>query len=351
MNLECHVNLRPSMKKLVQVPLPGDANSICDQIADGIVDEYLRRDPKSRLRIQVMGAHGMMMIGGCADSKADFDATEVVHKIYNGIGYDDDLEPFVNIERFSEEQSKTMVRGGASESVIVTGYATKETRELLPKAQVYTYELAQKIYRSKEKLHWLRHDGSVQVVYEGEDPISVALSLQHKPGVDKALIQQEALDTFINPFFGTRSGGQSFINTMETFVDGGFSCQPGISGSLASTHSYAGLIPIGTVSIAGKDPYSPSRAGMYMARHVAKVLVREGVAPNMLVRVAYTEGKAKPVHIEATSGSGEDFSKLVADRFDFQTESIVEELCLAVPIYQTTQTFGWFGNDALPWEA
>lgn len=338
------------MRKLVQVSLPGEANKICDQIADGIVDEFLRRDPKSRIRIQVMGAHGMMMIGGQADSKADFDASEIVRKVYKEIGYEDDIEPFVNIERYSEEQSKILVKGGSSESVTVTGYATKETRELLPRAQVYTYELAQKIHRHKDDLHWLRHDGTVQVVYEKNDPVMVSLALQHKSGVDRALIQQQSLDLFVQPFFGSRSGGQSFINTMEEFTEGGFARKPGSSGQLGAIHSYGGLMPVGNIVLSGKDPYSPSRAGTYMARAAARQLVNEGIAPNVLIKVMYAEGKAKPVHIEAVSGKGEDLSKLVEERFDWRTDSIVEELSLALPIYQSTQTFGWFGNDALPWE-
>ncbi len=337
------------MRKVVQVPLTGDSHNICDRIVDGIVDEFLRRDPKSRLRIQAMGAQGMLVIGGQADSKADFDAIEIVQKIYREIGFTDDIEPFVNVEKYSEEQSKALVKGGASESVVVTGYATKETRELLPKPQVYTYALAQKIHRHIEEVAWLMQDGTVQAVFEGNEPVTVSLALQHKPGIEKTVMQQEVLDRFVTPFF-TSGGGQSFINSMELFTDGGFLRKPGASGMLTGVHTYGGLIPMNDVVVAGKDPYAPSRAGTLMARYVARQLVVEGLATNALIKVVYAEGRAKPIGIEAVTGTGENLSALVEKRFDFRTEAIVEELSLALPMYEATHAFGWFGNEALPWE-
>ena len=52
------------MFKAVESTLCGHPNKVCDQIAEAIVDEYLRRDPTSQIDVKVFGSHGMLMIGG-----------------------------------------------------------------------------------------------------------------------------------------------------------------------------------------------------------------------------------------------------------------------------------------------
>jgi S-adenosylmethionine synthetase len=42
----------------------GHPDKICDQIADKLLDEFLKSDPKSRVAIEVMGTHGLLVIGG-----------------------------------------------------------------------------------------------------------------------------------------------------------------------------------------------------------------------------------------------------------------------------------------------
>ena len=86
-----------------------------------------------------------------------------------------------------------------------------------------------------------------------------------------------------------------------------------------------------------------------MARHVARTLVKEGLAPNVLVKITYTAGQKHVTHVEARSGTGEDLSELVRDRFDFRPESIVEELGLTIPIYQKSSILGTFGRSETPW--
>src|SRR3989339_1001951 len=132
------------MPKAVESVLAGHPDKICDQIADAIVDEYLRRDPEASVDLSVLGSHGMMMIGGEVTSKADFDISELAKRVYKQIGYHDDIEVFVNIEGQTEE----MKRAGnltPTDSVIVNGYATSETREQLPRALVYAHHMARRL--------------------------------------------------------------------------------------------------------------------------------------------------------------------------------------------------------------
>ncbi|MDO8631886.1 MAG: methionine adenosyltransferase domain-containing protein, partial [Phycisphaerales bacterium] len=124
-----------------------------------------------------------------------------------------------------------------------------------------------------------------------------------------------------------------------------------VSGRKVLADTYGGLLPHGGASLAGKDPLKSARAGTAMARAVARQLVSEGAAGNVLVTVAYTTGIAEPVVLTAHGGSGEDLTDVVKALFDFRPDAIVERLDLRRPLYAAAATFGMFGREGMPWEA
>jgi S-adenosylmethionine synthetase len=342
------------MLKTVEVPLAGHPDKICDQIVDALVDEYLRRDPKSLVDIQAMGSNGMLMIGGTVDSKADFDCAKIVRDVYASIGYDDEIEPFVNIEKPSEDMARVLVKGGAQGTTVVYGYATKETREFLPRAYVYANAIAKRLddLRKMDKdFSWLRPDGKVQLTMDGNTPVAVTVMAQHDPKLDLTHIQMQLVNAVIIPVLGEHSGIKLLVNSGGIFGAGGFSTHAGASGRKIQADTYGGLLPSSDFGLSGKDPRKPSRAGTYMARYAAKNLVAQGVAGNVLISVAYGMGQPDPIFIEAHSGKGEDLSAIVKAQFDFRPEAIVERLDLAKPIYGKVSTYGQFGRDGLPWES
>lgn len=341
------------MLRIVETPLAGHPDKMCDQIVDAIVDEYLRRDPHSRLDLQALGSHGMVMIGGVVDSRADFDIAELARRVYEKIGYKDGIEPFLNIERPTEDVARTIVQGGAQGTTVVHGYATRETREMLPRAVVYANTLARRIdnLRTTDPLFsWLRPDGKVQVAFHADDVCAVTLVIEHDEAMEPAQVQTLLFDHAILPVCGEREGMRIFVNPSGKFTQGGFTAGVGVSGRKVLADSYGGLLPHGGASLAGKDPLKPARSGTYMARAVARQLVHEGHAKNVLITVAYTTGIAEPTLLSARGGGGEDLTALVRDRFDFRPEAVVERLGLRRPLYQESARFGMFGREGLPWE-
>ncbi|PJE77287.1 hypothetical protein COV05_00050, partial [Candidatus Uhrbacteria bacterium CG10_big_fil_rev_8_21_14_0_10_48_16] len=131
------------MKKTVESVTQGQPDKVCDQIADAIVDEYLRRDTHARVDVNVLGSHGMVMIGGEVTSTADFDIGALAKQVYAEIGYKDDIEVFVNIETQSDEMKRVV--NGVTDNMVVNGFATNETRELMPRAVVYAQNLARRL--------------------------------------------------------------------------------------------------------------------------------------------------------------------------------------------------------------
>ena len=341
------------MLKTVEVPLAGHPDKVCDQIVDAILDEYLRRDPTSRVDLQALGSHGMVMIAGTVQSEADFDASELARKVYKDIGYEDDIEPFVNIEKPSKDMTHAHGNGGASGTCVVYGYATRETREFLPRALVYANAIAQRIddlRRTDSSFAWMCPDGKVQITMDGAKPVSVTILVQHAQQMDLAQIQQRLIESAVEPVIGNGGGVKLLVNTAGTFCHGGFSAGAGASGRKNLSDTYGGLLPSGDSVLAGRDPMHPSRAGAYMARHAAKQLVSEGAASNVLITLGYAIGQPEPTFFQATSGKGEDLSDALRSRFDFRPAAIVERLDLRKPFYQHVATYGHFGREGVPWE-
>ena len=276
------------MLKSVEIARPGHPDKICDQIADALVDEYLRRDPQSAVDIQVLGGHGMVMVAGTVDSKADFDASKIVMQVYKEIGYTDELEPFIHLERPSEDLSRIIVKGGARGTTVAYGYATRETREFLPRALVYAQAMTRRLDDLRERdpqYSWLRPDGKVQVTMDGQKPVAVSISAQHEAGVEKNYIQSRLMEDVVQPVIGQEDGVKLFINSGGAFTKGGFEAGAGSSSRKVLADTYGGLLPSTDFVLSGKDPCQPARAGTYMARFIAKQLVHEGIASNIFIKI------------------------------------------------------------------
>ncbi|MBU0613661.1 methionine adenosyltransferase domain-containing protein, partial [Patescibacteria group bacterium] len=243
--------------------------------------------------------------------------------------------------------------GGACGTTIMHGYATRETREMLPRVYVYANALAKRIddlRKTNDEFSWLSPDGKVQLTMDGKRLVSAVVHVQHMEGIDLNHVKKQILDFVINPILGDTSGAQLHVNSAGKFFVGGFEGGTGASGRKVGADTHGGLLPSGGSHLSGRDPLHPARAGRYMARFAAKSLVSEGVADNIFISLAYTMGQASPVFLEAKGGKGEDITQIVKKRFDFRPEAIVERLRLKSPIYRTISTFGQFGRSGLPWE-
>lgn len=340
------------MLKVVTVPLPGHADKICDQIVEGIVDEYLRRDPKAAIAIRAMGSRGMLMIGGTVDSRADFDATSLARQIYSSAGYEDDLEPFIHIERPSEEESKAIVSGLVRHDIPVFGYATKETREFLPRPYVIARSIAERLDRARrvdDRFRFLKPDGFVQIGIDGDKMKFVTIHAQTSGDTEPTSLRQSVIEAIVEPEVKTLEGVKLFVNPGAPFIEGGLLDRAGASGSWEAVDSYGGLMPYGGSVVTGRDPFHPSRAGSVMARFVAQELVKRGVASNVLVKLVYLTGQREP-YLEVIAGDGKSLTELVSTEFDFRIEAIVERLALQTPMYRAGTAFGWFGRSVFSFE-
>ncbi|MFA4846055.1 MAG: methionine adenosyltransferase domain-containing protein, partial [Patescibacteria group bacterium] len=308
------------------------------------------------------GSHGMMMIGGEVTSTADFDIGALAKKVYEEIGYHDDLEVFVNIETQSDEMKR--IHNGVTDNVVVNGYATTETRELMPRAVVYAHNLARRLddlRRTDPSFSWLKPDGKVQITMDGSRVRAVTILASHQVSMNDRDVQTALLERVLIPIVG-EEGVQMVINPIGSFTEVGFRADSGASGRKLTVDTYGGLIPHGDSSLSGKDPSKVNRAGACMARHAARYIVEQGLAAAALVNVVYSMGRAEPIHVQATAmgvklpggaGSGlqaGDITNLIKQKFDFRPSAIVERLNLLQPLYRATASYGHFGRAGFPWE-
>ena len=64
----------------------GHPDKVCDQIADGILDAYLEKDPKARVAIEVMASRDTVMLAGEVTSAAAVDAAAKAREVIRKIG-------------------------------------------------------------------------------------------------------------------------------------------------------------------------------------------------------------------------------------------------------------------------
>ncbi len=330
----------------------GHPDKVCDQISDAILDACLTQDPNSRVAVETFGSHGTLMIGGEVKTNAKIDYAKIARKVYKDIGYTDKLEIIVRVAQQSGDIAMGVDTGGAGDQGIMYGYATNETKEMLPLGVVLSHALARRLekLRRDKTLKWLKPDGKTQVTISNGKVITALCSTQHDKNVSQAEIRSSLIKHLFRPVLGNLKDIEILVNPTGQFILGGFTADAGLTGRKIIVDTYGGVIPHGGGAFSGKDATKVDRSAAYMCRFVAKNLVANGYAKKALVSVAYAIGRIDPVMIEAYNEKGQNLTKLVAKHFDFRPLAIIDRLGLRKPIFQETAAYGHFGVSGRSWE-
>jgi len=349
----------------------GHPDKVCDQIADALLDEFLKQDPDSRVAAEALATTGMIVVVGEVTSKGQVDVQNVVRRTVMEIGYDNPELGFdcntCRILVSLHEQSPDISMGvtptgnkeqGAGDQGLMFGYATNETREFMPMPINLANKLVMRLseVRKKKELSWVRPDGKSQVTVEYENGKAkriqtIVLSTQHAPDVDADTIKKEIMARVITPVCGelTDKDTKYYINPTGRFVIGGPAGDSGLTGRKLVADTYGGVGSHGGGSFSGKDPSKVDRSASYMARYVAKNIVAAGLADKCEVQVAYAIGVAQPVSLMintfGTSRMSEEaIEDVVRKNFDLRPAEIIKHLNLKRPIYRKTAAYGHFGR-------
>src|SRR3989338_2786805 len=353
----------------------GHPDKICDQISDAFLDEFLRQDPDSRVAVETMVTTDFVAVAGEVTSKADFDKKsqeELVRKVIREIGYNnkdlmfdtDSCQVTLRLHSQSPDISQGVTatkekEQGAGDQGLMFGYASNETKELMPMPVLLAHKLTQKLaeVRKNKVLPWVRPDGKSQVSvrYENNKPIkieTIVISTQHAPEISQEQISREIIDKVIKPVLGNLWNDQikMHINPTGKFVIGGPHGDSGLTGRKIIVDSYGGFGRHGGGAFSGKDPSKVDRSACYMCRYIAKNIVAAGLAERCEVQLAYAIGVAEPVSLmvntfETGKIPEEDIENLVRKHFDLRPSAIIAHLNLKRPIYKKTAAYGHFGRN------
>lgn len=368
----------------------GHPDKIADQISDALVDNFLIRDPNSKVACETMVTTGLIVLFGEVKSSAYLDVQKIARSVISKIGYNNSEYKFdsescgviSSIHEQSEDINRGVVAGkglhkeqGAGDQGMMFGYASNETENYMPLpidiSHLLLKELAA-IRKENKQMTYLRPDSKSQVTVEYDDknkPVridTIVISTQHdefdsdekmlkkiKSDVISILIPRviSKLPEKVRKLFTNEI--IYHVNPTGKFVIGGPHGDTGLTGRKIIVDTYGGKGAHGGGAFSGKDPSKVDRSGAYAVRHIAKNLVAAGISDEVEVQVSYAIGVAEPISIyintlgtSKVNCSDGEISKKIENIFDMKPAAIIERLKLKEPIYFDTASYGHMGRNS-----
>ena len=360
----------------------GHPDKVADQIADSILDECLKVDPKSRVACEVFVTSNFVLIGGEISSKAKPDYKKIVRDVLTDIGYTKKEYGFsvdeVEVEVRVQQQSSDIAMGvdakkdeeiGAGDQGIMFGFATSENDGYMPLPIAIAHKLV-RIATNKRKSGEFKHarpdmKSQVSIDYSNvKNPriATILMSIQHDPDIDMDAFKAYVANEIMKPVarsFNLNEDFEIIINPTGNFVIGGPAGDTGVTGRKIIVDTYVGAGHLGGGAFSVKDPTKVDRSASYMARYIAKNLVAAGVAGKCEVQLGYAIGRPEPVSVYVdTFGTskydGHFIVDLIQKVFDLRPGMIIKNFSLTKPTfeYHKLTNYGHFGRPDLnlPWE-
>ena len=353
----------------------GHPDKLCDAISDAILDECLRQDPTSRVGCECYATTNHIIIGGEITTKANIDYKAIAREIIKEIGYSNvkyglDYNT-CKIDVFVKTQSPDIALGvdkdGAGDQGMMFGYATNETKGLMPLPIVMSHKLVRVAtqLRKEGKFLWARPDMKSQVTIDYTNPNkprieTVLMSVQHDPSYKvrefKKFIKEEIMIP-VAKSFNMNTNFKVYINPTGKFVVGGPKGDVGLTGRKIIVDTYGGSARHGGGAFSGKDCTKVDRSGAYMARYIAKNIVAAGLADRCEIQLAYIIGKLDPASVmvdtfKTNKIPEERILQAIYENFKLQPAQIIEKLELTKPQFRPLASYGHFGRNDIEvkWE-
>jgi S-adenosylmethionine synthetase len=374
----------------------GHPDKIADQVSDSVLDAVLRDDERARCACETLITTGLVVVAGEISTETYVDIPKLVRERIGDIGYTHSEWGFdattCGVVVAIDEQSPDIAQGvdasyevqhdpgdkdpldrvGAGDQGMMFGYATNETKELMPLPIMLAHKICKRLaeVRKAGELPYLRPDGKAQVTirYEVDEagqqrPVEIArvlVSTQHSDGISSEdLIKPDIVERVLHPILPPDLYDEKrlmedrdfvYVNPTGKFVIGGPMGDTGLTGRKIIVDTYGGAARHGGGSFSGKDPTKVDRSAAYAARYVAKNVVAAGLADRCEVNVAYAIGVARPVSVAVRTFNTEHIAvdrieQLVREHFDLRPAAILRDLELQRPIFAKTAAYGHFGRD------
>ena len=363
----------------------GHPDKVADQISDAVLDACISRDESAHVACETMVGPNLVVNMGEITARGfeGVNPQAIAREVVKSIGYDRPAEGFswdtFNYVSALHGQSPDIAQGvnrkkaekqGAGDQGMMFGYASNETKSLMPAPIIYSHELLRHFTKLRKtgKLKYLRPDAKSQlsIVYENGRPVSIeTVVLSHQTTEEGACRKCYAELEEIARAELAKTGlvtnrTRFYVNPTGKFVVGGPTGDSGLTGRKIIVDTYGGMAAHGGGAFSGKDPSKVDRSAAYYARYAAKNIVAAGLADRCQIQVAYAIGVDRPVSVcVKTFGTNhgvtnERLEKLILSGkvFDFRPYALIADLGLAKPkgCYRDTANCGHFGRSEFPWE-
>lgn len=323
----------PTIKTAESVS-PKHPDKICDQISDAILDAHLALDPDARVAVDVAGGHGRVFVTGEVTSRAESVDVEAIVKRLAG-----EVEVIEHIAAQSPEIAHGVDAGGAGDQGIMVGYATSETKELVPLEVVLSRSLNQYLYE-----RW---------PFDGKTQVTIVDGLMHTVVASFQNALREELDQEVRKWVRQQRIASRYAREIHYHINpagdwqlGGFDADAGLTGRKLAVDNYGPSIPVGGGAFSGKDPSKVDRSAAYMARKIAVDYLRRFQAKEVYVTLAYAIGHSQPLQASANV----DGHEKIVEGYDLSPGGIIAYLDLKRPIYEKTAQYGHFGSANNAWD-
>jgi len=365
----------------------GHPDKVADQISDALLDEFLRRDPESKVACETLVTTGLVVLSGEVKTNAYVDVQQVAREVIRKIGYihadymfeADSCGVISSIHEQSQDINRGVERGneedqGAGDQGMMFGYACKETDNFMPLSLELSHMLLQElseIRREGKQMKYLRPDAKSQVTVEyGVDGQpwrihTLVVSTQHdnfdEDGAMLKTIEKDVRSILIPRVIAKlparvkalfKNDYLLYVNPTGKFVIGGPHGDTGLTGRKIIVDTYGGKGAHGGGAFSGKDSSKVDRSAAYAMRHIAKNMVAAGLANEVLVQVAYAIGIAKPVGVYVnTFGTANvklddgAIAARIEGLFDLRPAVIIKRFGLKYPIFLPTAAYGHMGRE------
>jgi S-adenosylmethionine synthetase len=308
---------------------PKHPDKVCDQISDSVLDAALQQDPNSRVAVETVGGHKLVLLIGEVTSQAKIDYEKIVRRFV-----DDSYEVKINVVHQSSEIAHGVDTGGAGDQGIMIGYATNETENLMPLEVDLSRSLNRYIYDK------FPYDGKTQVTTSNGKIVALVASFQRASKTE--------IEKLVNDWLQRQPHNSKvaiFSNPAGDWAIGGFDSDTGLTGRKIAVDSYGPRIPIGGGAFSGKDATKVDRSAAYMARKIAVDYLNKRGAKEAFCQLAYAIGIAEPVEAVVLIDGKEEPVR----GYDLTPKGIIDFLQLRRPQFEETARYGHFGN-SFPWD-